>query len=420
LKTTFQDGNPGMIPVKETVTNDLGEYRLFGLPSGKYYVDVLARSETQGSDRLVVNSQGADGFSAGRTQSQLEAGRDNAPARNESYVPTFYPRAMSRNSATPIDVVPGVEISSIDIIASRVHVIHIRGTVVDDRSGVPMPVGRLQLLPVEASAKAVTLYETNRGAFDFPSVIPGSYILSAEYGEMSGKLSIEARDRDLDKVSLRMVAPIKIPFHVTVEGQNGKPPDPSIVISLSVGRGPIPSVLGLFGASRTLPQDGNGTLPGLLPGNYRLYVPPLLNWPGTRSAPLPPALVTAYVKSIRLGDLDILKDGLQIDRQPEGTIEIVIGTTPGVIAGRIQGAAGAPAQGIVVVAMPNDSRDYRFDLTQTTSTDAFGNFRLDGLPPGDYKLFAWDAVERNAWLDPEFMRDFEELGHPFHVSEGSS
>jgi hypothetical protein len=48
-------------------------------------------------------------------------------------------------------------------------------------------------------------------------------------------------------------------------------------------------------------------------------------------------------------------------------------------------------------------------LSPDRATDNVQIFRR-GIPPGEYKLFAWDTIEPNAWLNPEFMLDDEELG----------
>ncbi len=48
-----------------------------------------------------------------------------------------------------------------------------------------------------------------------------------------------------------------------------------------------------------------------------------------------------------------------------------------------------------------------------------GQFSVRGIAPGDYKLFAWEAIEEGAYQDPEFLRPYEERGKPIHVDEGS-
>ena len=57
--------------------------------------------------------------------------------------------------------------------------------------------------------------------------------------------------------------------------------------------------------------------------------------------------------------------------------------------------------------------------SKITTTDASGRFQLDGVAPGDYKLFAWEDVEDGAWLDSAFMKLDEDKGTPMRVGEGS-
>ena len=47
----------------------------------------------------------------------------------------------------------------------------------------------------------------------------------------------------------------------------------------------------------------------------------------------------------------------------------------------------------------------------------FGRFSLTGIPPGEYKLFAWQAVELEAYQDPDFLRLYEDQGVTVTVQE---
>jgi hypothetical protein len=76
-----------------------------------------------------------------------------------------------------------------------------------------------------------------------------------------------------------------------------------------------------------------------------------------------------------------------------------------------------PAAGATVVLVPDGDRRSRLDLFRTTSAGDGGRFVLRGIPPGDYRLFAWEDVEPGAWLDPDFLRDYERAGEPLSVSE---
>ena len=55
------------------------------------------------------------------------------------------------------------------------------------------------------------------------------------------------------------------------------------------------------------------------------------------------------------------------------------------------------------------------DLFETTTTDQYGHYEFNPVPPGDYKLFAWGDPEPGSWFDPEFLKDFEKSGEPVMV-----
>jgi hypothetical protein len=51
------------------------------------------------------------------------------------------------------------------------------------------------------------------------------------------------------------------------------------------------------------------------------------------------------------------------------------------------------------------------------TTDDFGRFSLSGLPPGNFKLFAWETVPATDYTDPDFLRAFEDRGTPVRIEE---
>jgi hypothetical protein len=44
LVPAYQNGQPILRPVQSAITNDLGEYRLFGLPAGRYYISAASNT----------------------------------------------------------------------------------------------------------------------------------------------------------------------------------------------------------------------------------------------------------------------------------------------------------------------------------------------------------------------------------------
>ena len=55
---------------------------------------------------------------------------------------------------------------------------------------------------------------------------------------------------------------------------------------------------------------------------------------------------------------------------------------------------------------------------KTSSSDSSGRFEFTNVPPGNYKLFAFESIERGAWQDPERMRSFESRGVASRLDEG--
>ena len=70
--------------------------------------------------------------------------------------------------------------------------------------------------------------------------------------------------------------------------------------------------------------------------------------------------------------------------------------------------------------IPDQRLPFWPDLLQNEVTDANGRFSFRGVPPGDYKVFAWTDVELGAPEDPEFRRPFESLGAAVRLGTGES
>jgi hypothetical protein len=56
---------------------------------------------------------------------------------------------------------------------------------------------------------------------------------------------------------------------------------------------------------------------------------------------------------------------------------------------------------------------------RTATLDQYGKFNLTGVPPGEYKLFAWDAVEPGQWMDPDFLGAFESKGKAVSIEQNT-
>jgi hypothetical protein len=75
--------------------------------------------------------------------------------------------------------------------------------------------------------------------------------------------------------------------------------------------------------------------------------------------------------------------------------------------------------GALVALVPERQRD-RIDLYKSELTNSRGQFTLNNIAPGDYKVFAWEALEPNAFLSPDVLKQHDARGKILHVQEGSA
>jgi len=69
-----------------------------------------------------------------------------------------------------------------------------------------------------------------------------------------------------------------------------------------------------------------------------------------------------------------------------------------------------------VVLIPNQNRD-RPDLFKTATTNQSGRYNMRDVTPGDYKLFAWEALDGFQFFDSNFLKQYDALGKTVHVEE---
>ena len=78
-----------------------------------------------------------------------------------------------------------------------------------------------------------------------------------------------------------------------------------------------------------------------------------------------------------------------------------------------------PSAAVVLFAEPTGARITRTDMFRTASTDRAGSFQVKGLPPGDYRVYAWEGLDKDTWLDPDFVQN-ESRGRSIHIEEGKT
>jgi len=422
MKSFYQRGGRILVPMQSAVTDDRGEYRLFWLPPGRYFVSAVGPQMPDGftTSTGILNDARGD-FSSYQpavpafyyfNPIALVLKTRTAAQETELYIPVYFPGAGDPHAASPIEVRPAETAAGIDIAVQRVRKHRIQGTVIDARTGAALrdfQTRRADDPPSYIEDDALSFLSNApvpaiglQGKFEMRDVIPGKYLLIAQSGDLSGRVAVEVRDADLENVVIPVVPGFNIAGHLTMDGRK-EAKDQADLAKLRVRlRNNIPWVGGLGEASQA-PAEGNFTLKSVPAGDYRVVV---------NSVP-----DGFYIQSIRLGSEDLLNDGLHIARQPDGQIDIVLGTTPGSISGTVRNEKRQPIPNVRVVLVP--SRRNRIDLFKAARTGEAGEFRFESVPPGDYKLFAWEEIEDGAWLDPDVIEFYESQGTAITVGSAS-
>jgi hypothetical protein len=443
LKPSYQDGRRVLTPVQSVRTDDRGEYRLFWLAPGRYYVSATHPEAFTGMLSIMglsVAGSFEGGGSGGPLGLQMVRGTGDpalassgagpfspSAPKEERYVPVYFPGTIDEEGAAAIELQAAADLGGVDIALAPVRAHHVRGVVINGATGQVAEYAGLTVIgansfpdgpngALEGSIDGRRPIESD-GSFDL-ALFPGRHTLIGTAGTGVGYFSLDLRDADIDGVQVVAMPAFNIPGRMVTDG----PVDGAALANVRISlRRDLPVPATRSSSYSLLRPDGSFVVEAT-PGDYRVNVAPILNLPG--QLPPPPlrsaakSLDSVYVKSIRLGNVDVLNAGVRLERPPASPLEIVIGTNPGALDGSVSNAAQDAGAGVTVVVMP-DVRG-RIDLFKTTTTDPAGRFHIDRIPPGDYKAFAWENVSDGAWQDPEFMSVNEIRGTPIRIAEGTT
>jgi len=386
LQYSYVRGKRQLVPSESGLTNDLGEYRIHGLTPGGYVISAMFRSTEirSGASRTGDDRRG-----------------ESAP--EEGYAPTYYPGTSDPAAAIPVEVAAGNQIRGIDLTLLRIPTARVRGRVWNGITNRPGRNAMVMLLPRESARlgffnRNATSVQDPDGNFEIHGVVPGSYVLFAQWGDGSARQPLEVWGTTIDGANLTIASNMELPGRVRIDGKGeGNFGDMRIYLEhrdLSLG----------LSADRVKP-DGTFTLHNVAPDAP--YTVNLIAMPEN-----------LYTKSIRLGFEDVLETGFTLSRGTTASrLEVLLSPSGGESEGVVLDDRQRPFSGATVVLVPEPRRRSQLYLYKTTTTDQYGRFRLRGIAPGEYKIFAWEDIESGAYQDPEFIRPFESRGQSFSFRE---
>ena len=107
-----------------------------------------------------------------------------------------------------------------------------------------------------------------------------------------------------------------------------------------------------------------------------------------------------YVHSIRSGNQDLTHLPLDLTSAAPAALEIVLSPEGAEVRGVVRGPAGEIVPGASVRVWGADSTVY------PATADESGSYRVGGLPPGEYRVFAWEEPDPALTIDPGIRNAF--------------
>jgi Carboxypeptidase regulatory-like domain len=364
-------------------TNDLGEYRIAGLSSGKYF----------------VLAQATD--AAPPAQKTNEAGR--------VFAPTFFPGTMNRGQAVSLDLHPGdAAEASFGLITTRTF--SVRGQVATvpgpSRNGQNPRPAAVTLRP--GGMPLVTEFSgeiKKDGTFEISGVVPGTYDVSITSPDgdslrpVRGTDIVEVRESDVD--DLRLAPQPLGEVHGRIRMDDNEPFNwTQLNVSLDSDDGDQDSYL-----SVNVAKDGTFKIESVPVGNYDVVVSAGSN-----------NLRDYFVKEVNVNGADAADSGFATG-PGISMVEVVASARGGTIVGTVVDGDNKTVSDVQVFCAPDASRQKRPDVYQQVLTDRRGQFSLRGLNSGDYTVFVLNG-EPSDVNDPDFFQAHETEGQSVRLNEG--
>ena len=214
-------------------------------------------------------------------------------------------------------------------------------------------------------------------------------LFRSEEGWYFGRKVVEVRDADVEGVT---IVPVRAGRLVARVMFNSTPASFSRLRIEPDGQAFQPAVT-QFDGVRSLSVDV------IVPTTYKVRIDGLAS--------------DLYISLIRFNGVDsVVPSFTPSENALDGTLDIDL-AKGNRIEGRVSDENDNRLAGKVVVLVPLERA--RHDLYRDSPSDEQGVFHFDGVTPGTYKLFAWDNIPSGAFLNADFLKEYEDLGRQIAV-----
>jgi len=389
MQSRFAQGRRRLMPIgRSSQTNDIGEYRIFGLAPGDYFVSATLRN-----------------FNGGDSDDHT------------GYAPTYYPGTANGAEAQRVSLAIGQSVSEINITLVATRTAKITGTVTDSQ-GRPVAQGFVNAMPRQAGGMFFGPGgggPVRDGTFTLSGVAPGDYTLRANIGNNGGAgrpefatANVTVNGEDISGVRLLAMSLITATGRVVFQ-------DPSAAQSLrariNINTSPInpdDQMMMMGGGNTTVNDDYTFEL-RVPPGRMRVFAG--VSNPGWA------------LHAVRLNGVDVTDTG--IDFTPGGdfsAIEIELTNRVSELSGVVTNARNEVTKDYTVLVFSQDRDDWTMNTRHRSQgrPDQEGRFRIRALPAGRYYAIALDSVDPNESGDPDFLDRLRQRATMFSLNDGET
>lgn len=404
-----------------STTNDRGEYRLFGVPPGDYFVLALAPEPRELPWR---NTHGV----------------------RVAYADTFYPAATDASAAAQLSLSIADVRRDISIVRATVPVFEVKGHVVD-KAGRRISEGFVQVEKrgvlssgmFARGPEAQALIQPD-GAFVLTNVRPGRYSVRALLAEPEshagsvverrmnhsnsvGGMAVDVTNEDVTNLRLTVSGLVRIHGSVVFDDATAArsvAPDALCTVPTSwdiddawFGVGDLPATPG----SRDTGGRGN------VGSGYRFEWMTMAGHIGADAYLCAEQIVderTWHVKAIRANGRDVMDSGFHVDPVRPPDLQILMTNQQPRLTGVVMDAYGAPRANRVVIVFAQEPTRWLMPsgrYVSVTFSDRGGRYRAT-VPAGDYYVAAIEQGSIGRWMDPDFLASLVPHAQRLSLREG--
>jgi len=398
LHYDYSGGAKSLQAVASAQTNDRGEYRMFDVQPGRYYLMAVA-SRRNLTLLMAVTLQSVGPGAPGRVAPES---RVHSTVTEEGYPAVYYPGVSDVSQTSPQELKPGAEWTGADFKLRQLPAFHIRGRVTGaaarggGRNMVRAQPCEADEMPGAGMPNSLQVSQQADARFDVAGAVPGTYCLSVmQPGArvMAVRQMVTVKGGDVDDVEL------PVPVSFAVNGTlviDGTPPNPMPQLFVGLRTAADRGV-----SQVTIKSDGAFQIDGVYPGAYSLFLP---------QGPL-------YAKSVLYGSQDVTGGAIP-SLQPGIALTITMGADPGEVDGTVQAGAVEAGMPVNITAVPDGAYAARQDMERSSSSPAGANFSLPNLPPGDYKIFALETDDYGDVRNRDLLKLLEGKASPVTIHAG--